>query len=175
MKYFLLVSQETEERRHYNRKTASQVLKRKRGKPAAAELEKAEEYYQRAVEIFEKALGKKHRTTLQALLATFALLGVTAVWGWTFVIVHEAVAVWSKKAFAGDQVVQLFSSVRMSFGVRRGTLPVGSVRAVEIMRWRKWRRSRAKGGSALQGVMRRRCRGLSGAQADCSQSVTDRR
>lgn len=32
-------------------------------------------------------------------LATAALLGVTAVWGWTFVVVHEAVAVYGVLAF----------------------------------------------------------------------------
>jgi drug/metabolite transporter (DMT)-like permease len=32
-------------------------------------------------------------------LATVSLLGVTAVWGWTFVVVHEAVAVYGVMAF----------------------------------------------------------------------------
>jgi drug/metabolite transporter (DMT)-like permease len=32
-------------------------------------------------------------------LANVALLGVTAVWGWTFVVVHEAIAIYGVLAF----------------------------------------------------------------------------
>jgi len=65
---------------------------------------------------------------MQALLATFALLGVTAVWGWTFVIVHEAVAVWGVVAFLAVRFLIAAASASAVWGRRldRRSLAVGS-------------------------------------------------
>ncbi len=64
---------------------------------------------------------------MQALLATFALLGVTAVWGWTFVIVHEAVAVWGVVAFLAVRFLIAATSASAVWGRRldRRSLTVG--------------------------------------------------
>jgi len=65
---------------------------------------------------------------MQALLATFALLGVTAVWGWTFVIVHEAVAVWGVVAFLAVRFAIAAVSATAVWGRRldRRSLAVGA-------------------------------------------------
>lgn len=65
---------------------------------------------------------------MQALLATFALLGVTAVWGWTFVIVHEAVAVWGVVAFLAVRFLIAAVSATAVWGRRldRASLRVGA-------------------------------------------------
>ncbi|HSL18825.1 MAG TPA: DMT family transporter [Methylomirabilota bacterium] len=64
---------------------------------------------------------------MQALVATVALLGVTAVWGWTFVIVHDAVAVWGVVAFLAVRFAIAGASAAALWGRRldRRALRVG--------------------------------------------------
>ncbi|MCU0275098.1 MAG: hypothetical protein MUE34_17885, partial [Acidimicrobiales bacterium] len=65
---------------------------------------------------------------MQALVATLALLGVTAVWGWTFVIVHAAVAVWGVVAFLAVRFAIAATSAGALWGRRldRSSLRVGA-------------------------------------------------
>jgi drug/metabolite transporter (DMT)-like permease len=69
-------------------------------------------------------------------MATLALLGVTAVWGWTFVIVHDAIAVYGVVAFlalrfaiAGGTTTILWGR-RLSLATLRVGLPVGGLLAL---------------------------------------------
>jgi drug/metabolite transporter (DMT)-like permease len=61
------------------------------------------------------------------VIATVALLGVTAVWGWTFVIVRDAVAVWGVVSFLAVRFSIAAASATAVWGHRldRGTLRVG--------------------------------------------------
>jgi drug/metabolite transporter (DMT)-like permease len=65
---------------------------------------------------------------MQTLVATLALLGVTAVWGWTFVIVHAAVAVWGVVAFLAVRFAIAAVSAAALWGRRldRSSLRVGA-------------------------------------------------
>ncbi len=62
-------------------------------------------------------------------LATVALLGVTAVWGWTFVVVHDAVAVYGVLAFLAARFALAAAAAGAVWGRRldRRTLRVGAV------------------------------------------------
>jgi len=61
-------------------------------------------------------------------LATFALLGVTAVWGWTFVVVHEAIAIYGVLAFLAVRFALAAAATGLLWGRRldRRSLRVGA-------------------------------------------------
>ena len=64
---------------------------------------------------------------IRALLATVALLGVTAVWGWTFVVVRDAVAVYGVMAFLALRflIAAVASGAVWGGLLRRSTLRIG--------------------------------------------------
>ncbi len=64
---------------------------------------------------------------MQRLLATVALIGVTAVWGWTFVMVRDAVAVYGVVAFLALRFTVATVAIAPFWGRRlnRQTLRVG--------------------------------------------------
>ena len=61
-------------------------------------------------------------------MATVALLGVTAVWGWTFVVVHDAVAVYGVLAFLAARFSLAAAAAGLAWGRRleRRSLRVGA-------------------------------------------------
>jgi drug/metabolite transporter (DMT)-like permease len=61
-------------------------------------------------------------------MATVALLGVTAVWGWTFVIVHDAVAVYGVLAFLAARFSLAAAASGLAWGRRleRRSLRIGA-------------------------------------------------
>ncbi len=64
---------------------------------------------------------------MRALLATVSLLGVTAVWGWTFVVVRNAVAVYGVMAFLALRflIAAVASGAVWGRLLRRRTLRIG--------------------------------------------------
>jgi len=64
---------------------------------------------------------------LSPFLATLALLGVTAVWGWTFVVVQRAVAIYGVMAFLALRFLIAAGASGAIWGrhLRRDTLRVG--------------------------------------------------
>jgi drug/metabolite transporter (DMT)-like permease len=66
---------------------------------------------------------------MSRLLPTAALLGVTAVWGWTFVVVHEAVALYGVLAFLAARFGLAAAAAGVLWGRRldRHSLRVGAV------------------------------------------------
>ena len=60
-------------------------------------------------------------------VATFALLGVTAVWGWTFVVVHDAIAIYGVLAFLAVRFTLAAAATGALWGRRldRRSLRVG--------------------------------------------------
>jgi len=61
-------------------------------------------------------------------LSTVALLGVTAVWGWTFVVVHDAIAIYGVLAFLAARFCLAAAAAGAIWGRRldRRTLRVGA-------------------------------------------------
>jgi drug/metabolite transporter (DMT)-like permease len=62
-------------------------------------------------------------------LATVALLGVTAVWGWTFVVVHDAIAIYGVLAFLAARFGLAAAATGILWGRRldRKALRVGAL------------------------------------------------
>lgn len=65
--------------------------------------------------------------TLRPATATFLLIGVTAVWGWTFVVVHDAVALYGVMAFLALRFAIAAGSTALMWGrrINRSTLGPG--------------------------------------------------
>ena len=64
---------------------------------------------------------------MRPLLATLALFGVTAVWGWTFVVVRDAVAIYGVMAFLALRFLIAATASGAIWGrhLRRDTLRIG--------------------------------------------------
>ncbi len=68
------------------------------------------------------AASRVHSAAMKRWLATLGLVGVTAVWGWTFVLVREAVTAWGVMDFLAVRFA-IAALVMLPFGGRRLTAP----------------------------------------------------
>lgn len=69
----------------------------------------------------------KYTPPMPRWLATLALLGVTAVWGWTFVLVHDAVAAYSVQGFLAIRfaIAALSAAILLGRRLDRRSVVVG--------------------------------------------------